>query len=70
MFVMVKKVEELFASTLNRIAASVRHVSSMTVVVIARLVAAHANKKDGGKRRNPTKVPFLLIGTHEPLSQS
>ena len=48
MFVMAKKIKELFASTLNRIPASVRCVSSMIVVVnakFARLLAAHANKK-------------------------
>ena len=55
-----KKVKELFASTLNGIPASVRCVSSMIVVLnakFARLLAAHANKKDGEKRRSPTKVP-------------
>ena len=39
---------ELFASTLNGIAASVRCVSSMIVVLnnkLTRLIAAHANKK-------------------------
>ena len=39
----------LFASTSNGITASVRCVSSMTVILnakLARLVAAHANKKD------------------------
>ena len=55
-----KQVEELFASTLNRMPASVRCVSSMIVVLnakFARLLAAHANKKDGAKRRSPTRVP-------------
>ena len=53
MFVMAKKIEELFASTLNGIPASVRCVSSMIVVLnfkFALLLAAHANKKDGEKR--------------------
>ena len=55
-----KKIKELFASTLNGIPASVRCVSSMIVVLnakFARLLAAHANKKDGEKRRSPTRVP-------------
>ena len=47
-----KKIEELFASTLNGITASVKCVSSMIVVLnvtFARLLAAHANKKDSEK---------------------
>ena len=54
-----KKIKELFASTLNGIPTSVRYVSSMIVVLnakFARLLAAHANKKDGEKRRSPTRV--------------
>ena len=47
---------ELFASTLNGIPISVRCVSSM-IVCLNRLLAAHANKKDRGKRRSPTRVP-------------
>ena len=45
---MAKKTKELFASTLNEIAASVRCVSSMIVVLnakLTRLIVAHANKK-------------------------
>ena len=60
MFVMAKKIKELFASTLNGIPASVRCVSSVTVVLnakFARLIAAHTNKKSGEKRRSPTRVP-------------
>ena len=52
MFVMAKKIKELFASTLDRIPISVRCVSSMIVVLnakFARSPAAHANKKDGEK---------------------
>ena len=48
-----KKIEELFASTLNGIPASVRCVSSVTVVLnakFARLLAVHENKKDGENR--------------------
>ena len=51
-----KKIKELFASTLDRIPASVRCVSSMIVILNAKLprfVAAHANEK------SPTKVPFF-----------
>ena len=43
-----KKFKELFASTLDRIPASVRCVSSMIVVLNAKfalLLAAHANNK-------------------------
>ena len=48
MFVMAKEIIELLASTLNGIAASVRCVSSMIVVLnakLSQLPAAHANKK-------------------------
>ena len=48
-----KKIEELFASTLNGIPISVRCVSSMIVVLnakFAQLLAAHANKKGVEKR--------------------
>ena len=54
--------KELFASTLNGIAASVRCVSSIIVILnatLTRLIAAQANKKDSEKRRNPTTVPFF-----------
>ena len=57
-----KKIKELFASTLNGITASVRCVSSIIVVLnakLTRLIAAHANKKDSEKRRSPTRVPFF-----------
>ena len=60
MFEMAKKFEELFASTLNGIPISVRCVSSTIAVLnakFARLLAAHANKKDGEKRRSQTRVP-------------
>ena len=58
---MANKVKELFASTLNRIPASVRCVSSMMVVLnvkFALLLAAQANKKDGEKRKSPKSVVF------------
>ena len=43
-----KRIKALFASTLNRIAASVRCVSLLMVVLnakLSRLIAAHVNKK-------------------------
>ena len=55
-----KKNKELFASTLDRIPASVRCVSSIIVVLNAKfalLLAAHANKKYGENRRSTTTVP-------------
>ena len=60
MFVMEKKNKELFASTLDRIPISVRCVSSMIVVLnakVALLLAAHANQQYGENRRSPTPVP-------------
>ena len=57
---MAKKLKELFTSTLNRIAASVRCVFFMIVVLKAKfalLLEAHADEKDGENRRSPTKVP-------------
>ena len=62
MFVMAKKIKELFTSTLNGIPASVRCVSSIIVVLnakLTRLIAAHSNKKDGEKRKSPKRVPFF-----------
>ena len=55
-----KKNKELFVSTLDRIPISVRCVSSMIVVLNAKfagLLVAQTNKKDGEKRRSPTRVP-------------
>ena len=63
MFVMAK----LFASALNRIAASVRCVSSMIVVLNAKLtdyLRRMQTKTDDEKRRSPAKVTFLLVETH------
>ena len=57
-----KKIKELFASTLNGITASVRCVSSIMVVLnakLTRLIAAHANKKYSEKRRSRTRVLFF-----------
>ena len=67
MFVIAKKIKELFASTLHGISISVRSVSSIIVILnakFARLRTAHANKKDGEKRRSPTRVRVLLVKTH------
>ena len=61
MFVMAKKLE-LFASTLNGITASVRCVSSVIVVLNAklpRLVAARVNERTVRNERSPTRVPFF-----------
>ena len=61
-FVIAKKLKKLFASTLNRITASVRCVSSIIVVLnadLSQLIAAHANKKDSEKRKSPKRVPFF-----------
>ena len=55
-----KKSKELFASTLNKIPASVRCVSSIIVVLnakFARLHASHTNIGGGENRRSPTRVP-------------
>ena len=57
-----KKIIELFASTLNRITASVRSVSSIIVVLnakLTRLITAHANKIVSEKRKSPKRVPFF-----------
>ena len=57
-----KRIKALFASTLNRIAASVRCVSFMVVVLKAkmpRLVAAHGGKIPGEKRKSPRKVSLF-----------
>ena len=34
----------------------------------ARLLAAHANKTDGEKRRSPQECRFLLVETHKHLT--
>ena len=57
-----KKIKELIASTLYGKPASVRCVSSMIVVLnakFARLLAAHANRKDGEKRISPARVQYF-----------
>ena len=62
MFVMAK-ITELFVSTLYRIAATVKCVSSIIVVSnakFARLLAVHANKNVVEKRRSPKRVPWFV----------
>ena len=58
-----KKIKELFASTLNGITASVRCVSSIIVVLnakLTRLIAGHENKKKNSeKQKSPKRVPFF-----------
>ena len=49
-----KRIKELFASTLDRITASVRCVSSIIVVLnakLTRIIAAHANTKHSEKQK-------------------
>ena len=61
----------MFASTLNGITATVRCVSSMMVVLNAKLtwlIAAQVIKKGSEKRRSPTRVPFLLVEKHKHLT--
>ena len=60
-----KNIKELFASTLNGIAASVRCVSPIIVVLnakLSRLIAAQANKKA------LQECSFLLVETHKHLT--
>ena len=67
MFVMTKKVKELFASTLNGIPASVRRVSSMIVVLkakVARLLTAHADKTTVRNEEARQECRVLLVKTH------
>ena len=49
----------MLASNLNGIAASVRCVSSIKIVLnakLTRLIAAQENKKDSEKRKNPKEA--------------
>ena len=58
-----KKIKELFASTLDRIPASVRCVSSMTVVLNAKF-AAHANKNTMRTEEAQLQNHVLLVKTY------
>ena len=65
MFVMAKKLK-LFASTLNGIPASVRCVSSMIVVLnakLTRLIAAYANTKHSEKQKSEEVLFFASWNT-------
>ena len=56
-----KKIEELFASTLNGVAASVRCVYSMIVGLnakLTRLIASHANAKYSEKKKSEESAVF------------
>ena len=67
MFVMTKKVKELFASTLNGIPASVRRVSSMIVILNAKfalLLVTHANKRPASNEEARQERRVLLVKTH------
>ena len=54
-----KKSKELFASTLNGITVSVRCVSSMIVVLNAKLTRLIACRKYSEKQKSPTSLPFF-----------
>ena len=62
-----KKIEELFASTLNGIPISVRCVSSMIVVLnakFARILAPHTNKKMVKNEEARQECRVLLVKSH------
>ena len=66
-----KKIKELFASSLNRITASVRCVSSIIVVLNAkliRLIAVHANRNPVRNKKARRECRFLLVETHKHLT--
>ena len=66
-----KKFKELFASTLNGVTASVRYVSSMIVVLnakLTRIIAAHVNTKHSENQKVPKECRYLLVRTHKHLT--
>ena len=64
MFVIEKVLKSFFTSTLNKIAASVRCVSSTPVVLNVKFsISCGRQKEDDEKRRNPKKVTFSRGGT-------
>ena len=67
MFVMAKKIKELIASTLNRITASVKCVSSMIVVLNAKLTRLIARNQKKTVRNDEARQEcrFLLVETHK-----
>ena len=64
---MAKKIKGCFASTINRIPASVKCVSAMIVVLnakFAQLLAAHANKKTVRNEKGRQEWPcFASLNT-------
>ena len=60
----------MFASTLDGIAASVRCVSSMIVILKLNypVSCGALEQKDGETRKSSTKVPFLLNDDHKHLT--
>ena len=64
-----KKIKELFASTLNRITASVRYKFFIIVVLntkLTRLINAQPNKKKTVRNEKARKeCRFLLVETHK-----
>ena len=64
MFVMTKKIKKLFASTLNKIPASVICVSSMIVVLNAKFARLLANKKTMRNKEARQECRVLLVKTH------
>ena len=66
-----KKIKELFASTLNRITTSVRCVSSIRVVLNAKLtplIAGHANKNPVIIEKARRECRFSLVEAHKHLT--
>ena len=71
MFVMTKKIKKLFASTLNKIPASVICVSSMIVGLNAKfawLLAAHGDRKTMRNEEARQECRVLLVKTHWRLT--
>ena len=67
----VKKNKEVFDSILNGITASVRCVSSIIVVLkakLTRLIGVHANKKHSEKQKVRRECRFMLVETHKHLT--
>ena len=67
---MQKKIKELFGSTLNGIAASLRCVSSIIVVLNAKLPGLLWSTRTKKTARNEArqKCRFLLVETHKHLT--
>ena len=66
-----KKIKDLFASTLDRIPASVRCVSSIIVVLnpkLTWLIAGARKHKTQRETKSPKMCRFLLVGAHKHLT--